>query len=133
MTVLAVGNTLLQALYKCPSLLALYFQNEDNSYKLDFNLRKLQIENGANRRDYWEEEDDDSDTAAASAGSTESTACTYDTVLTDHGLIVYNRVEHLKTDLKHPDSILYVEPYGTCTCGYKGKGKRLTKFIGKSM
>lgn len=131
--VLALGNTVLQSLYKCPSLLAVYFQNDDKSYALDYNLRRLQVEKGASRRDYWEEEKDEEYFETECTAEDHDSLMYEDTVLTDSGLIVYHNVEHLNNDLKYPNSVLYVEPYSTCTCGYTRKGKMVTKFKEKSI
>ncbi|RZC42208.1 uncharacterized protein BDFB_004316 [Asbolus verrucosus] len=118
-----LGNTLLRSLYRSQSILAIYLQNEDISYKLDYFKRKLEILKGAHTRDFYVE---DVEFDLNDSLTNEENGLNYEdpSALDDRGLLDYYSSESLHIDAELPQSFLYMDPYNTCTCGYEERQRR---------
>lgn len=115
---------MIRSLYKSPSLLAIYLQNEDISYKLDYFKRKLDIVKGAPTRDFFVEDDEfDLDDSLIN----EENGLNYEspTDLDDRGLLDYVSAFSVRAATGLPESVLYLDPYNECTCRLEERQKNI--------
>lgn len=114
MTFSALRNFLVRSLHKSPSLLAIYLQNCDITYKIDYFKRKLAILKGAPTRDFYikDTEFDTKDTII----DDENGVSYQQWGLDDKGLLDYLLNLSSKPLHDFPKSVLYLDPYNPCTC-----------------
>lgn len=107
---------MLRSFYKSQSLQAIYLQNADVSYKLDFFKRKLALLKGAKPRPYdvEVEEFELKDCLTDEQISSEES-------LDNRGLLDYVSTISSKKNEPLPKSSLYLDPYNECTCNHELK------------
>lgn len=108
-----LGNTLIQALYRIPSLLAIYLQNRDISYKFDCLKKKLE-----NLKKQQADPDVNFMFNAIEEYHPTTFPSSREHLVADSGFFGYFLVQSDGKNIDFPKSVLYKDPYNVCTCGY---------------
>ncbi|KAL3271066.1 hypothetical protein HHI36_021566 [Cryptolaemus montrouzieri] len=105
-----LGNPFLKSMIRCTNIVSFYFQNMDTSYVLDYKNRLYEIETQGMKAPF-------TDFALINSVGTA------DNLVTDKGTSELKRMRARTGKTSLPDSFLYVDPYGPCTCGFVDSNK----------
>lgn len=112
-----LGNTFLRAMMRKPNVLAIYFQNKDTSYELDFRNRAAEVTrlNLQVPKVQFNK--------LSLTGNEEN-------LISDFGTLEFTRTIADFEDLQLPDSFLYSYPYPPCNCGFKDRQEKCKLGLG---